>query len=461
MTIGASSGIITRPAHPGDARWASRFYVDAYTPVDGSSARDHYPFVQLLEAASLRREIVRPDLCWVVAEMEGRVVGMVGATRSAPGSQHRVAEFFGLVVDEKMRGAGVATAMIRYACGMLDETTDVMFAETRTATAGAWRAFRKCGFLPFGFEPYAHNTPAGSEPMLFLGRLSERAKRAPHPPVASTRGVERLASAVLGAAGLAATRVADDGAHGHAAASGALREPRVGIARGGEALRALPGNPSLVLVESRARARRLQRLWADASRHRAGVVGLERYEGVDRRSDRFSTSWVVARHRGREVGCARVAFDRADQRARILRVESATARFEGEILDRVVGVLSERAGSGPLTAVVDVRVDDAALQGKLETLGFVPTVYYPRLLVTATGRLDAVQYTRTWGRDFSPALAWVRDLAWSDAARVIHAVASVAATAEPASPGTARPTCPHASSSFGYAGLPPSAASAL
>ena len=414
MAIDASSGITTRPAHPGDARVASRFYVDAYTPADGGSARDHYPFVQLLEPASLRREISRPDLCWVVAEIAGRVVGMVGAGRSGPG-RDRVSEFFGLVVDEKMRGAGVATAMIRYACGMLEETTDVLFAETRTAGVGAWRAFRRCGFIPFGFEPYAHTTPAGSEPMLFLGRLSERARRAPVCPVASTRRVAELASAVLESTGLDVARSAE---------AGPWLPDRV----------AATGDGSLVLVESRSRARRLQRRWGEASGPRAGVVGLDRYEGIDRRSDRFSTHWIVARRRDRDVACARIALDRADQRARILRVDSADRGVEADLLDGIVAVLSRQAEGGPLTAVVDVRVDQPSLQAKLEGLGFVPTVYYPRLLATASGRLDAVQYTRTWGRGFAPALEWVRDLEWGDAARVIHAVGAFAGSS-----GTERP----------------------
>jgi RimJ/RimL family protein N-acetyltransferase len=409
MSIEGLSGITTRSAEPRDAKVVSRFYVDAYTPSDGgSSARDHYPFVQLLEPLSLRRELERRDLCWVVAEMEGRVVGVVGATRSEPCSRDRVSEFFGLVVDGAVRRAGVATAMIRYACGMLDETTDVMFAETRTAGAGGWGAFRKCGFTPFGFEPYAHTTPAGSEPMLFLGRLSERVRRAHRHRATGTGRVNQLAAAVLEAAHLETCRRATGS---------------------GEERLALRNLGSLVLADSRTRVRRLQRAWTDASPHRSGVVGLDRYEGVDRRTDRFSTRWLVAEHGGRAVGWARVAFDRVDQRARILRVDRSSAGFESEILAGVVAALAREAEAGPLTAVVDVRVDNRRLQATLEDLGFFPTVYYPRLLATEGGRLDTVQYTRTWGREFAVSREWTQALPWAEAGHVIETVRTLATPA--------------------------------
>jgi ribosomal protein S18 acetylase RimI-like enzyme len=407
VKIEALSEITTRSAEPRDARALSRFYVEEYTPSDGGSARDHYPFVQLLEPLSLRRELARRDLCWVVAEMNGRVVGVVGATRSAPCARDRVSEFFGLVVDGSVRRAGVATAMIRYACGMLDETTDVLFAETRTAGAGGWGAFRKCGFTPLGFEPYAHTTPAGSEPMLFLGRLSERVRRAHRNPAAGTDRVSRLAAAVDAAARLESGRRAVEG----------TEESLARRVRG-----------ALVLADSRARARRLERAWSGASPHRSGVVGLERYEGVDRRSDRFSTRWLVAERGGRAVGWARVAFDRIDQRARILRVDRRSAGLESEIVARVVAALASEAKARPLTAVVDVRVDNRRLQTTLEALGFSPTVYYPRLLATEAGRLDAVQYTRTWGRELAVPREWADALPWSGASRVVETVRELAAT---------------------------------
>jgi len=403
MGSDGSCGITTRPAEPRDARVVSRFYVDAYTPRDGGSARDHYPFVQLLEPVSLRRELERRDLCWVVAEMEDRVVGVVGSTRSAPWAADRVSEFFGLVVDRSVRRAGVATAMIRYACGVLDETTDVMFAETRTAGAGGWGAFRKCGFTPYGFEPFAHTTPAGSEPMLFLGRLSERVRRARRTPTAPTEGVRRLAAPVLEAARLEIDR-------------------RAVVSTEHDLVRR--GPVPLVVADSRVRARRLQRAWTEGSPHRSGVVGLDRYQGVDRRTDRFSTRWLVAEHRGRAVGWTRVAFDRIDQRARILRVDRRSTGLESEILAGVVATLSREAAAAPLTAVVDVRVDNRRLQAMLEDLGFFPTVYYPRLLATDGGRLDAVQYTRTWGREFAVSKEWAEALPWPDAGRVIEAVRS-------------------------------------
>jgi hypothetical protein len=406
MKIDGASGITTRSAEPRDAKMVSRFYVDAYTPSEGGSAREHYPFVQLLEPLSLRREFERYDLCWVVAEMDGRIVGAVGATRPTPCARDRVSEFFGLVVDGEVRRAGVATAMIRYACGRLDATTDVMFAETRTAGAGGWGAFRKCGFTPFGFEPYAHTTPAGAEPMLFLGRLSERARRALRHPTLCTGRVNRLATAVLESAHLESGR----------RACGSLEERM-----------ALGSSAALVLADSRTRARRLQRAWTEASPHRSGVVGLDRYEGVDRRTDRFATRWLVAEHGGRAVGWARVAFDRVDQRARILRVDRKSAGLESEILAGVVGALAREAEAGPLTAVVDVRVDNRRLQATLEDVGFFPTVYYPRLLATEGGRLDAVQYTRTWGREFAVSSEWTRALPWGEAGRVIETVRTLAA----------------------------------
>jgi GNAT superfamily N-acetyltransferase len=395
-------GIRTRKANATDAAAVAAFYREAYTPEGGGRAEENYPFPQLLDPCSLAREIQRPELCWVVAEGGGHALGAVAAARNVGGERDRVAEFFGLVVGKAWRGRGLARRMIDAACEMLLPDASLLLAETRTADPGGWRAFRRCGFRLLGFEPFAHQTPAGSESMILLGRYGESPRGAE--PNAPSGVVASLAEVILGG--------------GPGTAAGVVES-------------ALPGGAAapLRLTEAPGLAAQLEETWHRRLEEHPGVVGLRRLEGVDSHGSRCVGLRLVGMRHETPVSCARVAVDRVDHRARVLGLFAADGNIEAQMLGQVVDLLREKGASNAFTLAVDLRADARALHSELEQRGFFPTVYYPRLLGIADGRIDAVQFTWIGSRAFQESLDSIRKLDWPAAWAVVERVTKLAGDA--------------------------------
>jgi hypothetical protein len=131
---------------------------------------------------------------------------------------------------------------------------------------------------------------------------------------------------------------------------------------------------------------------------RSGIIGFHRIRGLDYGEQRFLDRYYVMSHRDRILGVAQISVDLQDRRARILRLEvqfdGLQAVFLRQVLDNLRGesILQTLA-----SIVVDVQADCARLHRSLQTLGFVPTVYYPALVSIESGRIDALQFTRIIG----------------------------------------------------------------
>src|SRR5262245_59669726 len=102
--------ILERPtfrfARADDAPQISALYEKEYRPRTGGDARDNYPFPQLLEPNWVAHAVNRSDVCWIVAEVDGRVLGSAGAMRNIGTPEDQVAEVFGIVVHPAARGRG-------------------------------------------------------------------------------------------------------------------------------------------------------------------------------------------------------------------------------------------------------------------------------------------------------------------------------------------------------------------
>jgi hypothetical protein len=77
-----------------------------------------------------------------------------------------------------------------------------------------------------------------------------------------------------------------------------------------------------------------------------------------------------------------------------VRFDGLQAIFLRQILDHL---RRERILQSLAYFVVDVRADFALLHSSLQALGFVPTVYYPALVLIESGRIDVLQFTRIIG----------------------------------------------------------------
>ncbi len=149
--LGENSETSTRVrfAGPADARAIGRLYVRAYTPNKTGTASDHYPFPQIMEEDRVSDLIMSGTVIWVVAEkQDGTIVGSAAAVRNIGARPDRIAEIFGVVVDQGCRRGGVGSTLLQKLKGDLERSSEFILCEARTAEAGGWKAARNAGFQP-------------------------------------------------------------------------------------------------------------------------------------------------------------------------------------------------------------------------------------------------------------------------------------------------------------------------
>jgi GNAT superfamily N-acetyltransferase len=407
---------IYRAARPGDASRISSLYHEEYRPEGGGDARDHYPFPQFLEPDWVATAVRREEICWIVAELLGRVVGSAGAMRNIGSALDRVAEVFGIVVDRGVRGRGIGNGLVDYLYEALGDEVDVTLCEARTGDARGWKVARHSGFDPIGFEPFAHVTPVGSESMLLTARVRAGAGRNTV-AVLATEAARLLAEVV-------------------ARSSRSARGP----SRTGEPRAPLPGWPAVdgtctaQVVRDDERGAAFLAEWHGRLRHRSGVLDLQRIEGIDppgrARYDR--------RHYILQVGhdilaCGRIVWDRTDGRVRLLNLQSRVEDAGDLLIQGIVDSLSPERGHDRPIIVIDIRADAPELQVSLEAMGFIPTAYYPAVIAgereAMSGervRIDGIQYTLLDRRPIELSLSSIERLDWEAARQVVTRVVGLA-----------------------------------
>jgi len=403
MTHSTSNGPLIRSAIAADGVAISRLYEEAYTPEGGTDASESYPFPQFLAPAWVSSAVSSGHVCWIVAAFGETVVGTVGAVRELGSRGDGAAELFGLVVSKPWRGQGIASRLMARLCELLAPETHFMIAEARTADPRGWLAARSVGFLPLGFEPFAHRTPAGLEPMLLLGRITGARSSSSTGPAPESLRARRLANAILGNFHL-----------------------DLGGRRNPTPAQGFSTRPELEIVRDDERGRVLLEALRTSAPHLSGVVDLDRLQGEDPTGRRYLDAHFLGLLDGNSVCCLRASWDRCDQRTRILSLRTSARGVQPELLTHANRWLEQESGGGPLSIVVDVRADQPALLALLEDLGFFPTLYYPGLVIAEEGRTDVLQYTRLLRQPFDEALAYVGNLGWPEAQRAVDTVAGLA-----------------------------------
>ncbi|MCZ6862125.1 MAG: GNAT family N-acetyltransferase [Alphaproteobacteria bacterium] len=428
LPTGTLTPVMIRAAAPRDAGQISSLYRAAYAAQHSADAREHYPFPQFMDPRRVQQLAASQTMCWVVAEIENNVVGTIGAVHNIGRPDDRVVEYFGLVVNEMWRGNGIARSLFAALHKKLATSAHFMIAETRTADAGGWRTAKTHGFVPLGFEPFAHNTPAGSEPMLLLGNIPKQAREQRDVRGYSSAAVHTLARTVLQTLYLEPLP--------------ALERPTypLGPQPFYELLSKLtPTHPGLKVsslslgktdhvfhvLDDETVAIQLQQQWRSFSPHLSGVVGLNRLEGEDPTGDRYTKKCFVGYIGRCPVSCARIVWDHRDRRARILYLQTRFHGLQGLMVAEILRFLETQSRYTPVSVVIDVRADDPSLHATLEKLGFFPTVYYPCLVAGEDVRLDAVQYTRLYNCPLEESLQFVRHLDWPEANTVVKTVMSI------------------------------------
>lgn len=372
--------IVMRAASPADSAGICSLYAQAYRPPEGGDPRSCYPFPQFLDPDCVARLVTSEAIRWFVAEAAGRIIGTVGAVVNIGTAADRVAECFGLVVDQQFRFHSIGSELFSLLCSSLSEAGegDFIMAEARTAHSGGWKVVRRAGFSPIGFEPFAHRTPQGSESMLLTAKILPGAIQRRGVLNMTSAGVRRLSEPICQGLGAPCYR-RPASMENHLADMRRWHSRDVTVEEVGEEVFVVPPG------------------------YRGDVIGLHRLEGEDRSGRRYRQRYFVARYSRRPIACARAIWDAFDMRLRLLDLKASQPGGEGPLIRAIVAALAAGQGQAPHSVVVDVRADAIALHEDLCGCGFFPTVYYPGMFADGDCRSDAVQFTCLAGCDLETA----------------------------------------------------------
>jgi hypothetical protein len=350
------------------------------------------------------------EVLWVASQAaDGAIIGSAAAVRNIGDVNDRIAEVFGIAVDVEGRYRGTGSALLRRIVEELSSSVDFILCEARTAEAGGWKVARNAGFLPVGYEPYAHAMPAGFESMVLTAwfNRTQSAGQYPDPGRYLTLPCLRLARAVLGHDSLISTSQVDS----------VMRHPNRAVEKSGQRVE------GVISVRRDDIAGRQWFAGPTAMVDRAsGIVGLRPLQGTDHRGPRFEHPYYVASSGQSDLGAARVVYDRTDARARILGLKTRAEGVRKALLSGIVRDLVNLVGGSSLVILTCARADDEAMQAELDSLGFLPTAYLPGMISDHQSREAAVQYTRLIGRSLGESVRLVTALDWPEAREVIEKV---------------------------------------
>ena len=358
-------------ASTADAEAMAAVYREAYPAGPGLPAGSGYPFPQYMNAGWLAGSIGDDGFRWLIARCGQQVIGCFGAVMCGgpAGSEHRVAELTGLVVSTRWRGRGIGQSLVSSICRELEDAGALfLLAETRTGNLGGWKATLNAGFIPIGFEPFAHNMLGRQEHMIMMGKVLPAASESRTLNYRTSAAARRLGSVCLRLLG----RPAPPSRAAAPYTPGFNEFPIVEQTTSTSSEVVCPGLPG-----------------------RSGIVGLRRIRGVNQGELRFLDRYYTIRLRNRISGFAHVTVDLQDRRARIMRLDVEFDGLQAFFLQNILHHLRNDEFPQRLAcAVVDVRADFAPLHASLLDMGFFPSVYYPAFLTSESGRVDAVQFTR-------------------------------------------------------------------
>ncbi len=302
-------------ASTADAEAMAAVYREVYPAGPGLPAGSGYPFPQYMSAGWLAGSLGEDQFRWLIARCGQEVIGCFGAVTcsSLAGSDNRVAELTGLVVSTRWRGRGIGQSLVRSMCRELEDAGALfLLAETRTGNLGGWKATVRAGFIPIGFEPFAHNMLGRQEHMIMMGKIL--------PAACESRTLNYQTSAVARRLGSVCLR--------------ALGQP---LPPGKSAAPYAPVFTESPIVEQTT-STSIEVVCPGLTGH-SGIVGLRRIRGLNQGELRFLDRYYTIRLDKKILGFAHVTVDLQDRRARILRLEVEFDGLQAFFLQTILGHL--------------------------------------------------------------------------------------------------------------------------
>ena len=392
--------IVVRRAIPDDCFALSILFDDLYSN-PGRPAKYHYPFPQYLDEDWQRKACSGDQFVWVLAVVGGVTAGCFGAKfdKNSSNTNDLVAEQTGMVVRPEFRGRGLAHKMMAELCLHLADAR-IVLAESRTEEPGGWKAASKAGFVPIGYEPYAHKMPNSYEAMLVMGLIPATTLKNRYNDFSVTKAAKALADIVCPLF--------------------SIESPTLANAMGPSELNPKPYFSDLDQKKSKMShmAEKKSEYWVhkkvtketalsildslDSSNHLSGVVCLDRLEGWDHTGLRYVDEYWLLKNGNLPLAITRVMIDNSDRRARILLHQSKSANAKEYALHDITHrLMSLNREARPKSIVIEVCASQLGLLFFLEGLDFVPTVYFPAMLLSESKAHDCIQYAKYINCDLS------------------------------------------------------------
>lgn len=352
-------GVDIRPIDEGDIQGVIALYRKVYG--------DDFPFKQFYEPAWVRKGIYDDNISWIVAELDGRIVGSAAVMINVGDHDDLLGEFGRLVVDPDCRGHGVGGALGTARVESIRERIEFAFGEARAVHVGAQKIMSRLGFGPIGFEPMKYAL-SRRESVVFFGHLFGNAAklRKNNPPVIAP--VHALGSRALENMGF---------------------EPDLIVKADVEPY---PSDLEYEIVQ-------LQNDWSHRLlRIEQGRVskpevfggmhldyGFLKIKGAD-------AAYLVAREHGTPVGAVGYAIDDIDRKCRIFELIEFDDAVKGFLLKRVTELAETHYDCEYIE--IDVSAHSPRMQATLDLLGFVPVAYCPAMVFHSVERLDVVKMAK-------------------------------------------------------------------
>ncbi len=359
------SELIIRDTNEEDVEAVKGLFVDAYG--------HDYPFTDFYDTAWLKKAVFDDDTMFLVAELDGKVLGTVSVMFATGGLSDLIGEFGRLVVHHEARGHDAGTTLLQTALERSSDLVRFAFAEARTAHSGSQKILEASGFHAVGFEPLKYKLVERESVVLYASHpvgVEELRRNNPHviPEIAP------LAMHVLKQAGI---------------------EPDVIVAEA-------DGYPTPRPRGTGTRRFQIEDLsergWSPLLRIERGRVEQREVFGNLSLSHGFfkirtqDTRYLVARYGAAVLGGLGFSHDPIDQKVRIFELIGFDETVKGALLDEVDRLAQEELKAVYIEA--DVSAYAPELQRTLERLGFMATAYCPSMVFSDVERLDVVRMAK-------------------------------------------------------------------
>jgi GNAT superfamily N-acetyltransferase len=330
---------------------------------------EEYPYKEFYDDAWLKRSIYQDSYLFLLAEINGRVVGTASVYFEVGAYADLCGEFGRLAVDPEARGHGVGSALMAARLNFARERLHFGLAECRTAHPYAQRISEKFDLRPIGFMPQKVLLQE-RESLVMMGCSFGPARelRSNNPRVIPE--VFLLGQLALDNLGFRDDLIAVEDADGYPIGAGFQVEELSESAL-----------PYLLRIE-RGRLSRRQ------------VFGnLQLSYGlfmIESRNSRY----LVAREGDKVVGAIGFTLDKVGRSIKVLELIDLRDDVAGFLLKELDRWARQVYGAEYLEITVSAYWPD--IQRTLSNLGFVPVAYCPSFVFHEVERLDTVKMAKVY-----------------------------------------------------------------